>query len=68
MQADTALNVVLNAPLLQMDIGNFRLSPCEQNLDLQLDAFGEVGCEQIFTDQVSGAKSERAGPIRNLLR
>jgi len=44
-----------------MDIGYARVSTGEQNLDLQQDALEEDGCERIFTDQVSGAKSKRPG-------
>jgi DNA invertase Pin-like site-specific DNA recombinase len=44
-----------------MDIGYARVSTGEQNLDLQKDALEEAGCEEIYTDQVSGAKSERPG-------
>lgn len=40
-------------------IGYARISTGEQNLDLQRDALSKAGREQIFIDEMSGAKVER---------
>jgi DNA invertase Pin-like site-specific DNA recombinase len=44
-----------------MLIGYGRVSTGEQNLNLQIDALKQAGCEQVYTDEMSGAKTERPG-------
>jgi DNA invertase Pin-like site-specific DNA recombinase len=44
-----------------MLVGYARGSTEEQNLDLQRDALEQAGCDKLFTDEMSGAKSERPG-------
>jgi len=44
-----------------MLVGYARTSTLEQTLDLQQDALQKLGCERIFTDTASGAKTDRLG-------
>jgi predicted site-specific integrase-resolvase len=44
-----------------MLVGYARVSTVDQNLDLQLSALREVGCEKLYQDQISGTKINRPG-------
>jgi DNA invertase Pin-like site-specific DNA recombinase len=44
-----------------MKIGYARVSKVDQNLHLQKYALKNAGCEKIFNDKTSGAKTERPG-------
>lgn len=47
-----------------MKFGYARVSTREQNLDLQLDAFKEKGCDRVYKEKVSGLKKERPELLR----
>jgi DNA invertase Pin-like site-specific DNA recombinase len=44
-----------------MLIGYARVSTSSQSLDLQISALEKIGCQKIFTDISSGAKTDRPG-------
>ena len=44
-----------------MLVGYARVSTAEQNIDLQLSALKEAGCEKLYQDQLSGTKTNRPG-------
>ena len=45
-----------------MQIGYARVSTVDQNLDLQIQALQQAGCELILTDKLSGTKSQGERP------
>ncbi len=53
-----------------MLIGYAPVSTQDQNLELQLEALREAGCQKVFEDQVSGTRAKRPGlaKAREILR
>lgn len=52
--------------ILMSNVGYARVSTNEQDLALQKDALSKIGCERIFTDHASGAKTDRPELIEAL--
>src|SRR5512142_544437 len=50
--------LLLRPPML---IGYARVSTLDQTLALQHDALTQAGCERIFTDTLSGSRTDRPG-------
>lgn len=50
-----------------MKIGYARVSRLDQNLNLQIDALKNAGCDEILSDKVSGVREDRTG-LRDAFR
>ena len=50
----------------KMLIGYARVSTKDQNLELQLQALEQAGCEKVYEDKISGSRTEREGLSRAL--
>lgn len=49
-----------------MLIGYARVSTQDQNLELQIQALTQAGCQKIFEDKISGSRTERPGLAKTL--
>ncbi|SFD66707.1 Site-specific DNA recombinase [Bacillus sp. OV194] len=49
-----------------MKIGYARVSTLDQNLDMQVDALKEAGCDKIYTEKLSGKRDDRSELTRCL--
>ncbi|WP_300318957.1 recombinase family protein [Accumulibacter sp.] len=49
-----------------MPVGYARVSTRDQDLDLQVEASTQAGCERLFKDKVSGSHAERPGLAKAL--
>jgi DNA invertase Pin-like site-specific DNA recombinase len=49
-----------------MKFGYARVNTLDQNLDMQLDALKQAGCEKIFEEKISGKRDDRPELIRLL--
>ena len=49
-----------------MLIGYARVSTQDQNIELQIEALNQVGCQKILDDKMSGSRADRPGLAKAL--
>jgi len=52
-------NIICNSFFLIMYIGYARVSTDDQNLDIQVQALGQAGCDNVFQEKLSGVNRQR---------